>query len=87
MVAAGGGRVRRERPADRKWPAITEAVRGRIADGSIKPGAVVSIAVLGPEFGVARKTAARALVALVAEGLLERRRGVGYVVTEAAAPG
>lgn len=87
MVAAGGGGVRRERPGDRKWPAITETVRGRIADGSLKPGAVVSIAVLGPEFGVARKTVAKALAGLAAEGVLERRRGVGYVVTEAARPG
>lgn len=87
MVAAGGGRVKRERPADRKWPAIAGAVRERVADGTFKPGAVVSIARLGPEFGVARKTVAKALVALVTEGLLERRRGVGYVVTEAARPG
>jgi GntR family transcriptional regulator len=87
VVAAGGGGVRRERPGGRKWPAVTEAVRGRIGDGTLKPGAVVSIAGLGPEFGVARKTVARGLVGLVTEGLLDRRRGVGYVVRDPGPPG
>lgn len=63
-----------------KWPRVAEEVRGRIADGTLKPGAVASIAVIGPELGVKRKTVAKALVSLEAEGLLERRPGVGYVV-------
>jgi len=63
-----------------KHPAITEAVRGRIAGGTLKPGRRVSIGDLAPEMLVSRKTAAKALVALEAEGLLERRPGIGYVV-------
>lgn len=70
-----------------KWPAVAEEARGRIADGTLQPGDVASIADLVPESGVSRKTVAKALVALVAEGLLERRRGVGYVVAEAPQPG
>ena len=66
-----------------KHPAVAAAVRGRIADGTLGPGAVASIADLAPELGVGRKTVAKALAALAAEGLLERRRGVGYVVAEA----
>ena len=69
-----------------KWPRVAEAVRGRIADGTLKPGAVASIAVLGPELGVKRKTVAKALVSLEAEGLVGRRKGVGYVVLERAEP-
>ena len=69
-----------------KWPRVAEAVRGRIADGTLKPDAVASIAVLGPELGVERKTVAKALVALEAEGLVGRRKGVGYVVLERAEP-
>lgn len=63
-----------------KWPRVAAAVRGRIAEGTLKPGSVASIAKLGPELGVKRRTAAKALAALEAEGLLERRIGVGYVV-------
>lgn len=70
-----------------KWPAVAEEARGRIADGTLQPGDVASIADLVPEAGVSRKTVAKALVALVAEELLERRRGVGYVVAEAPQPG
>jgi DNA-binding GntR family transcriptional regulator len=63
-----------------KWPAGAGVVRGRIADGTLEPGTVASIAVPAPELGVGQKTVAKALVALEAEGLPERRRGVGYVV-------
>jgi DNA-binding GntR family transcriptional regulator len=70
----------REWTPNEKWPAVAEAARGLIADGTLEPGMVASIADLVPESGVSRKTAAKALVALMAEGLLERRRGVGYVV-------
>ena len=72
-----------------KWPRVAEAVRERIADGTLKPGAVASIAVLGPGLGVKRNTVAKALVSLEAEGLLERRKGIGYVVLKrpGSAPG
>lgn len=74
-------------PGSGTWPVSHPRVRavvlGRIADGTLKPGEVASIAELAPVAGVSRKTAAKALVALVAEGLLERRRGVGYVVLPA----
>ena len=63
-----------------KHPAVAEAVRGRIGDGSLKPGRRVSIGDLAPEMLVSRKTAAKALAALEAEGLLERQPGIGYVV-------
>lgn len=71
-------------PGSGTWPVSHPRVRalvlGRIADGTLAPGAVASIAELGPAAGVSRKTAAKALAALAAEGMLERRRGIGYVV-------
>lgn len=67
-----------------KWPAVAAAVTARIGDGDLRPGAVASITDLAPEFGVSRKTAARALGSLAEAGLLEFRRGVGYVVTRPA---
>jgi DNA-binding GntR family transcriptional regulator len=71
-----------DRGVNLKWPRVAEEVRGRIADGTLKPGSVASIAKLGPDLGVKRNTVAKALVALEAEGLLERRTGIGYVVLE-----
>jgi DNA-binding GntR family transcriptional regulator len=82
-----GGRPRGEGAWESRHPRVRALVLGRIADGTLGPGAVASIAELGPAAGVSRKTAAKALVALVAEGLLEHRRGVGYVVAEAPQPG
>lgn len=69
-----------------KWPAVAGAVRDRIADGTLKPGAVASIGRLAPEFRVSRDTAARALAALEADGVLSRVPGVGYVVLEPPGP-
>ena len=69
-----------------KWPRVYSAALARIEDRSLKPGEVVSIADLGPEFRVGRKTVAKAVAALEAEGLLERRPGIGYVVLERAGP-
>lgn len=71
-------------PGSGTWPSrhplLRALVLGRIADGTLKPGDVASIAVLGPEAGVGRTAAAKAMAGLAAEGVLERRRGIGYVV-------
>lgn len=64
-----------------KWTAVRDALAARLRDGSLEPGWRTSIAELAPEFGVSRKTAAKALCALADEGLVKRRPGVGYVVT------
>jgi DNA-binding GntR family transcriptional regulator len=74
--AAGGGG-----PRNIKWPRAAAVLRGRIRDGSLKPGSRPSIGRLGPELGVSRKTAARAFRALEDEGLLKREPGTGYTVT------
>ena len=68
-------------PWNRKWPEAAGVLRGRIEDGTLKPGAAAAIGPLCPELGVGRRTAARALSALEDEGLLERLPGIGYVVT------
>jgi GntR family transcriptional regulator len=67
-------------PHNRKWPEAAAVLRGRIEDGTLKPGAAAPIGGLCRELGVGRRTAARALSALESEGLVERRPGVGYVV-------
>ena len=68
-------------PWNRKWPEAASALRGRIQDGTLQPGAAAVLGRLGPELGMSRRTAARALAALENEGLVERRPGIGYVVT------
>lgn len=82
-----GGRPPGSGTWDSRHPRVRDLVLARIADGTLKPGMVASVAELGPAAGVSRKTAAKALAGLAAEGVLERRRGVGYVVTESARPG
>ena len=67
-------------PPNRKWPEAADAVRAMIGDGTLKPGAAAAIGDLCPGLGVGRRTAARALAALEAEGLVERQPGIGYVV-------
>jgi DNA-binding GntR family transcriptional regulator len=66
--------------ANRKWTGVAGVLRGRIANGTLKPGSRPSIGRLGPELGVARKATARAFRQLEDEGLLERQPGIGYVV-------
>jgi DNA-binding transcriptional regulator YhcF (GntR family) len=66
---------------NRKWPGVADVLRGRIANGTLKPGSRPSIRRLGHELGVARKATARAFRALEDEGLLERVPGIGYLVT------
>lgn len=65
---------------NRKWPGVAGIVRGRIADGTCKPGSRPSIGRLCLELGVGRNTASRALRALEDEGLLKREPGLGYTV-------
>jgi GntR family transcriptional regulator len=55
----------------------------RIHEGEFKPGDLLpSEERLCAEYGVSRITVRRALAALAAEGLIERRRGVGTFVAE-----
>ena len=61
---------------------IEEAVRERIRSGELQPGAQVATETeLMVEYGVSRATVRQALAGLVAEGLLEIRRGLGTFVT------
>jgi GntR family transcriptional regulator len=57
-------------------------LRDRIRDGGLPPGAKVAPEPeLMAEYGVSRATVRQALAGLVAEGLLEIRRGLGTYVT------
>ena len=76
----------RARGRNLKWLAVHEALSARLRDGTLKPGDRPSIADLAPEFKVGERTAAKALALLQAEGFLERRKGIGYVVLERAGP-
>jgi GntR family transcriptional regulator len=61
---------------------IEEALRERIRSGALRPGAQVATEPeLMVEYGVSRATVRQALAGLVAEGLLEIRRGLGTFVT------
>ena len=61
---------------------IEEALRERIRSGALRPGAQVATEPeLMVEYGVSRATVRQALAGLVAEGLLEIRRGLGTYVT------
>jgi GntR family transcriptional regulator len=61
---------------------IEEALRERIRSGVLRPGAQVATETeLMVEYGVSRATVRQALAGLVAEGLLEIRRGLGTYVT------
>lgn len=70
----------------KKWVApnirMTEALRLRIA--ALQPGEALGTEVaLANEFGVSRMTARKAVETLVAEGVLERRAGIGVFLREA----
>jgi len=66
----------------RKYVRLAAALRGRILDGTLRPGeSVPSISSLAAEHGGwARQTCAKALRMLEAEGLLLRVRGLGYFI-------
>lgn len=72
--------MRYETPRNIKWPRVADVVRGRIEDGTLKPGDRPSVTVVLRELRVSRNTTVKAFAALESEGLLERRVGVGYVV-------
>jgi GntR family transcriptional regulator len=61
---------------------IEEALRARIRSGELRPSAQVPTEPeLMVEYGVSRATVRQALAGLIAEGLLEIRRGLGTYVT------
>jgi DNA-binding GntR family transcriptional regulator len=66
----------------RKYVRLAAVLRGRILDGTLRPGeSVPSISTLVTEHGGwARKTCAKALRMLEAEGLLLRVHGLGYFI-------
>jgi DNA-binding transcriptional MocR family regulator len=65
----------------RKYVQLAAAIRGRILDGSLRPGeSVPSISILSAEHRWARQTCSKALQMLEAEGLVLRVRGIGYFV-------
>lgn len=63
---------------------IASDVRGQIRAGALKPGAQVETELdLMSRYGVSRATVRQALGELVAEGLVEIRRGLGTFVVQA----
>ena len=61
---------------------IEDALRERIRSGALRPGAQIATEPeLMVEYGVSRATVRQALAGLIAEGLLEIRRGLGTYVT------
>jgi len=61
---------------------VTEALRGRIESGQLKPGEKLPPeVVLAPEFGVSRTVVREAISRLKHEGLLESRQGSGVFVS------
>ncbi|NEB54106.1 GntR family transcriptional regulator [Streptomyces griseus] len=67
-------------PAPAPTPAqLTEIVRERVQDGTIKPGEPITVRLL-EEFGVGKTQLRRALAPLIAEELLVTRNGIGSYV-------
>jgi DNA-binding GntR family transcriptional regulator len=65
----------------RRYMQIAAYVRQGLSEGRWKPGQPVpSITTLSQEYGVNRRTAAKALALLEGEGLLTRVPGLGYYV-------
>lgn len=65
------------------WRAIAAEVRYAVTHDMVPGEPVGTTDTLAAEYSVNRKTARKALVALVAEGLIEARRGRGYFVPPA----
>lgn len=66
-----------------KYEAIADALRADIAHGRLQPGASVpSSRALAAERHISRATAQEALAALVREGLIYNRPGLGFFVTD-----
>lgn len=66
-----------------KYEAIADALRADIAHGRLQPGAPVpSSRALAAERHISRATAQEALAALVREGLIYNRTGIGFFVTD-----
>lgn len=76
-VVETGLRVERTRPIA---PQIYAALRQRIVDNRLPPGAVLSETVLATQFDVSRTPLRAAMQQLAAEGLIETRPQVGSVV-------
>ncbi|MGC0375915.1 GntR family transcriptional regulator [Streptomyces sp. SAI-229] len=68
-------------PKRPRWEQIADVIRGRIADGTLPPDAMVSESGIKQEFKVAKMTARKAVAALRAEGLLVTTPGMGSFVT------
>lgn len=67
-------------PTRPKWEQVADAIRRRIADGTLPPDALVSEVQLEAEFGVARGTVRKATAALRGEGLIVTTPGLGSFV-------
>jgi len=66
---------------------IVDQVRRQVVGGSLKPGdELPSVRTLANTHAINPMTVSRAYGLLEAEGLLERRRGLGMVVAQAPAP-
>lgn len=66
-----------------KYEAIADALRADIAHGRLRPGdSVPSSRALAAHRGISRATAQEALAALVKDGLIYNRTGLGMFVTE-----
>lgn len=61
-------------------------VKGRIRDGTLKPGDRVTITGLQEQWSCARQTAGKALRLMATEGVIIRYPGVGYFVVDPATP-
>ncbi|MBN1487094.1 MAG: GntR family transcriptional regulator [Anaerolineae bacterium] len=62
---------------------VREALRAQIENGELKPGQQLPPEPdLATQFGISRMTVRRGIAALINEGLLYRRRGIGTFVTQ-----
>jgi GntR family transcriptional regulator len=70
-------------PDPRLYVQISDALRGQIEDGTLKPGKpMLSLGKVATSFTVSRRTAQRAMQVLVNEELVWLVPGLGYFVCE-----